>query len=135
MITRAEFVGGRFLYAVEVDTSQGFELCPADICAVGEANCPVGEAPSAKFRIVEGVPQSLRKRIERFLAANGVEIAGVEFIADTAGRLLVYDVNTNTNYNAEAEAREGCAGTSRSGAGAIAQFLEVELEQLQAEAA
>ena len=32
-ITRAEFVGGRFLYAVEVDTSDGFELCPADACA------------------------------------------------------------------------------------------------------
>ena len=29
-ITRVEFVGGRFLYAVRVDTSQGFELCPAD---------------------------------------------------------------------------------------------------------
>ena len=44
-ITRAEFVGGRFLYAVEVDTSDGFELCPADACAIGDANCPVGEAP------------------------------------------------------------------------------------------
>src|SRR5207237_4061973 len=33
-ITRAEFVGGRFLYAVEVDTSDGFELCPADACAI-----------------------------------------------------------------------------------------------------
>src|SRR6266446_3722797 len=32
LITRAEFVGGRFMYAVEVDTSDGFELCPADVC-------------------------------------------------------------------------------------------------------
>src|SRR5947208_9913433 len=29
-ITRVEFVGAKFLYAVRVDTSQGFELCPAD---------------------------------------------------------------------------------------------------------
>ena len=43
LITRAEFVGGRFFYAVEVDTSDGFELCPADVCAVGDAFCPVGE--------------------------------------------------------------------------------------------
>jgi hypothetical protein len=28
LITRAEFVGGKFIYAVEVDTSGGFELCP-----------------------------------------------------------------------------------------------------------
>ena len=37
LITRAEFIGGRFLYAVEVDTSEGFELCPADVCAVDDA--------------------------------------------------------------------------------------------------
>src|SRR6476660_6188219 len=35
-ITRVEFVGGRFLYAVRVDTSLGFELCPADVCQVGD---------------------------------------------------------------------------------------------------
>ena len=40
LITRAEFVGGRFMYAVEVDTSDGFELCPADVCVVGDAFCP-----------------------------------------------------------------------------------------------
>ena len=40
LITRAEFIGGRFIYAVEVDTSDGFELCPADACAVGDAACP-----------------------------------------------------------------------------------------------
>jgi glutathione synthase/RimK-type ligase-like ATP-grasp enzyme len=27
-ITRAEFINGKFLYAVRVDTSEGFELCP-----------------------------------------------------------------------------------------------------------
>ena len=135
VITRAEFVGGRLLYAVEVDTSEGFELCPADACAIGDAACPVGEAPVAKFRIVGGMPEGLRDRIERFLAANDIEVAGVEFIADMAGRVLVYDVNTNTNYNPEAEARDGRTGTARSGPGAIALFLEGEFRRLHAEAA
>ena len=50
-ITRVEFVGGKFLYAVRVDTSLGFELCPADVCQVGDAFCPVGEtAPAAAAR-------------------------------------------------------------------------------------
>jgi hypothetical protein len=123
VITRAEFVGGRFLYAVEVDTSDGFELCPADVCAIGNAFCPVGEAPPHKFTIVEGIPDTLRVRLERFLAGSGIEVAGIEFISDSAGRTLVYDVNTNTNYNAEAEQRAGRAGTERSGPGAIAAFL------------
>jgi hypothetical protein len=133
-ITRAEFVGGRFLYAVEVDTSEGFELCPADVCAVGDANCPVGEAPRDKFTIVDGIPDTLRVRLERFLLASGVEVAGIEFITDTEGRTLVYDVNTNTNYNPDAEARSGRTGTARSGPGAIAEFLSGELSRLRAAA-
>jgi hypothetical protein len=130
-ITRAEFVGGRFLYAVEVDTSDGFELCPADVCAIGDANCPVGEAPREKFTIIDGIPDALRTRLERFLSATGVEVAGIEFITDTEGRTLVYDVNTNTNYNPEAEARAGRTGTARSGPGAIAEFLGGELARLR----
>lgn len=133
-ITRCEFVGGRFLYAVEVDTSDGFELCPADACAVGDANCPVGEAPREKFTIIDGIPDALRVRLERFLAATGVEVAGIEFITDSAGRTLVYDVNTNTNYNPDAEARAGRTGTARSGPGAIAEFLGSELNRLRAAA-
>ena len=129
-ITRAEFVGGRFLYAVEVDTSDGFELCPADACAVGDANCPVGQAPRDKFTIIDGIPGVLRTRLERFLAASSVEVAGIEFITDTEGRMLVYDVNTNTNYNPDAEARAGRTGTARSGPGAIAEFLGAELHRL-----
>lgn len=123
VITRAEFVGGRFLYAVEVDTSAGFELCPADVCAIRDSSCPVGETVPAKFRIADAMPDALRHRIEQFLAASGIEVAGVEFITDVEGRTLVYDVNTNTNYNAEAEANAGIAGTPRSGPGAIAAFL------------
>ncbi|HSU04334.1 MAG TPA: alpha-L-glutamate ligase [Acetobacteraceae bacterium] len=129
VITRAEFVGGRFLYAVEVDTSQGFELCPADACATD------GEAPPVKFRILPGMPNSLRERIEQFLAGSDIEVAGVEFITDLTGRSLVYDVNTNTNYNPEAEARDGRIGTARSGPGAIAQFLGAELDRLHTRAA
>ena len=132
LITRAEFVGGRFLYAVEVDTSEGFELCPAEACAIGDAACPVGEAPRDKFTVVPRIPDALRVRLERFLAANGVEVAGIEFITGTDGRTLVYDVNTNTNYNPDAERRAGVAGTDQSGPGAIAAFLGGELQRAAA---
>ena len=97
-------------------------------------HCPVGEAPRDRFTIVEGIPRALRDRLERFLAATGVEVAGIEFITDTDGRTLVYDVNTNTNYNPDAEARAGRTGTARSGPGAIAEFLGAELHRLRAAA-
>ena len=133
LITRAEFIGGRFLYAVEVDTSEGFELCPADACAIEDAFCPVGpegdDAPRAKFTIIDDIdPVSapgLKRRYEAFLAANDIEIAGIEFIRDAVGTVYTYDVNTNTNYNPEAEARAG-----RSAMTALARFLGAELAQV-----
>src|SRR3954454_11849964 len=81
-ITRVEFVGGKFLYAVRVDTSQGFELCPADVCQVGDAFCPAGESSTAatgpgaaaavtpRFSIIEGFDSPLVKRYSRLLADN-----------------------------------------------------------------
>ena len=122
IITRAEFIGGRFFYAVEVDTSDGFELCPADQCAVGDAFCPVGEEPKAKFTIIDDIDAGLKAKYEAFLAANGIEVAGIEFIRDAEGTPYTYDVNTNTNYNPEAEARAG-----RSAMTALARFLGAEL--------
>jgi hypothetical protein len=127
-ITRLEFVGGRFLYAVRVDTSQGFELCPADACqvdavAIGSAACPA-IAPSEKFRVVEGYQNLLIPTYERFLAANGIGIAGIEVIVDGEGRPFTYDVNTNTNYNPDAEARAGLFGMR-----SIARHLDGLLKQ------
>jgi hypothetical protein len=118
-ITRVEFVGGKFLYAVRVDTSLGFELCPADVCQVGDAFCPA-DAPAAAptFRILKGFSHPLVERYQRFLAANGIGIAGIEFIADREGEIYTYDVNTNTNYNAAAEAEAGIYGMR-----AIASYL------------
>ena len=110
-ITRAEFVGGKFLYAVRVDTSEGFELCPADACEVPEgAACPA-VAPGEKFRIVEGFAHPLIPRMEAFLTANGIGVGAIEFITDGAGNTFAYDVNTNTNYNPEAERRAGVSAT------------------------
>ena len=122
-ITRVEFVGGKFLYAVRVDTSEGFQLCPADACQIEEAgsNCPA-VAPSEKFKVIEGFTHPLIPKWEAFLAANGIGVAGIEFAADDQGRAWTYDVNTNTNYNPDAEAKAGV-----SGMGAIARHLNTLL--------
>jgi hypothetical protein len=122
LITRAEFIGGRFMYAVEVDTSDGFELCPADACAVGDAFCPAGEEPRAKFTIIDDIDPALKHRYEAFLAANDIGVAGIEFIADTEGTVYTYDVNTNTNYNPDAEAH-----ARRSGMDTLARYLGAQL--------
>ena len=129
-ITRVEFVGGELLYAVRVDTSLGFELCPADVCQVGDAFCPVGgqAAPVAtapRFRILEEFRNPIVDAYRRFIAANGIGIAGIELIEDERGAIYTYDVNTNTNYNPAAEAEAGIHGMR-----AIAAYLGRELRQL-----
>ena len=126
-IVRCEFVGGRFLYAVRVDTSEGFELCPADVCQTDEA-APQAARP-AKFTLIDDYDDHpILDAYRRFLDANGIEVAGIEFIVDRAGEIWTYDVNTNTNYNAEAEAR---AGASLTGMEALAQFLGRTLKETE----
>jgi hypothetical protein len=124
LITRAEFIGGHFMYAVEVDTSDGFELCPADACEVGDAFCPAGEESRAKFTIIDDIDPALKCGYEAFLAANEIGVAGIEFITDPEGMVYTYDVNTNTNYNPDAEARGG-----RSGMATLARYLGGELSR------
>ena len=122
-ITRVEFVGGKFLYAIRVDTSDGFLLCPADECQDQGANCPT--LPTSKFRILGGFDDPIIRAYEAVLQANNIHIAGIEFIVDSEGNKYTYDINTNTNYNPMAEAAGG-----RSGMEAIASYLGRELTAL-----
>ncbi|MAX08847.1 MAG: alpha-L-glutamate ligase [Gammaproteobacteria bacterium] len=99
-IFRMEFVNCKFLYAIEVDTSQGFELCPAEVCEL-ESNCPTEAI--AKFTIVKDFSIPNISDYESFLEQSDIGIAGIEIIYDKNGDYWTYDVNTNTNYNPEAE--------------------------------
>ncbi|KZD07396.1 ATP-grasp domain-containing protein [Oceanibaculum pacificum] len=135
-IVRAEFIGRRFLYAVRVDTSDGFELCPADACQVGDAFCPAGEAAASppaqqppKFQIIHGIASAQQAAYERFLEAAGIDVAGIEYVLDAEGVAFTYDVNTNTNYNPDAERVAGKYGMK-----ALAAYLGVELRRLYPEA-
>jgi hypothetical protein len=119
-ITRCEFVGGKFLYAVRVDTSDGFLLCPADECLDESSYCPV--EPTSKFQIIEEFDDPIIDSYRRVLAANGIRIAGIEFIVDGSGTKYTYDINTNTNYNSSAEAAAG-----QSGMATIANYLGEQL--------
>jgi glutathione synthase/RimK-type ligase-like ATP-grasp enzyme len=133
-ITRAEFVGGEFVYAVRVDTSGGsFELCPADACVVpGSVLVENGEVclidgPSELFTLRRDITAQhpLIKRLAALLAESGVEIAGIEFIETVDGRTVVYDINTNTNYNPGVEVSSPISAP-RQIARYLGQLLEPE---------
>jgi hypothetical protein len=116
-ITRAEIVGGEFIYAITADTARGgFQLCPADACAIDTAGRPADD-PSL-FALREGFGDPVIGRYEAFAARHGIEIAGFEFIETADGRLVTYDINTTTNYNADIE-----AAAARPALPAVADYL------------
>ena len=127
-ITRVEIVGGEFVYAIRADTARGgFQLCPADACAIdpttGKLVAPPGAsiAPEPGDQLFSLRPGFEHPIIDRYLAFTreyGIEIAGIEFIEAADGRLVTYDVNTNTNYNAAVE-----SVAPRSGPREIARYL------------
>jgi hypothetical protein len=101
-ITRAEIVGGEFIYAITADTARGgFELCPADACAI---DAPRGTPEASLFALRDGFDDPVIGRYLAFAHEHGIEIAGFEFIETADGRLVTYDINTTTNYNADIEA-------------------------------
>ena len=131
VIIRAEFVNSKFLYAVEVDASDGFELCPA--CPEDQIDVPETQffgdfCPTIgnKFRIIKNYKKNeLVENYEKFIKKNGIEIAGIEYITDKNGIIYTYDINTNTNYNSQAEKDSKIKGMK-----SIAKFLKEELLHL-----
>ena len=124
-IIRTEFVGSKFLYAVQVDTSQGFELCPADDCNIEDEYCPAN-ATGNKFMILEDFSNPILDGYQTVLKNNHIEIAGIEYLEAINGQLYTYDINTNTNYNSIAENLSDLSGMR-----AVADFLNRELEKLE----
>ena len=99
------------------------------MCQVDDAFCPVGATMPAtappRFQVIDGFKHPILARYRDFLAKNGTDVAGIEFITDASGELYTYDVNTNTNYNGDAEREAGVSGMH-----AIASYLGRELAAL-----
>jgi hypothetical protein len=131
-ITRAEIVGGEFIYAITADTARGgFQLCPADACAVPGPGSSGSSASSGSdgsagsdaeepslFALREGFEHPITGRYAEFAGRHGIEIAGFEFIETADGRLVTYDINTTTNYNTAIE-----AAAPRPALPAVASYL------------
>jgi glutathione synthase/RimK-type ligase-like ATP-grasp enzyme len=113
-ITRVEICGGRFLYAMRSSTVGGFELCPADACQVPAANAPEvcpADGPSEKFTVSPlTADDPLVESYIRLCAAEGIDLAGIEFIEDREGRRYTYDINGTTNYNSGVGKQVGVDG-------------------------
>jgi len=91
-IVRVETLGGDFLYAIEVESGSGFDLCPADACLA---------APDrAAIRMTAVTPPAaLVEAAERIARAAGLDVGGVEYLIDDRdGVARFYDINALSNF-------------------------------------
>lgn len=92
-ITRVETLGGRFLYALEVESGgEDFDLCPADACLA---------RPGRKALAMESVQPSptIVAAAEAIAQAAGLDVGSVELVIDDRdGVPRFYDINAMSNF-------------------------------------
>ena len=128
-ITRVEIVDGQFQYAIKSSTEDGFELCPADVCSIDDAFCPVGtQAQSNKFQLRQDIDENhpIVQQYIAFCKKYKIDVAGIEFIEDENGICYTYDINCTTNYNSTVEQTQGLSGML-----SIAQLAKKKLDTLR----
>ena len=97
-VTRMEYVNGKLVYVLRVNTSNGFNICPADKCNIGIGN--------ERFKLIKANDFQENELISKYLKLqqkNGILVCGIEYIQDKEGVKWTYDINCNTNYNLSAE--------------------------------
>ncbi|MFL6786045.1 MAG: RimK family alpha-L-glutamate ligase [Sphingomicrobium sp.] len=95
-IIRLETLGGRFLYAIEIESrGDSFDLCPADAC--------VAQPGRAAIRMTAVTPPpELIEAAERIARATGLDLGGVEVVIDDRdGVPRFYDINAMSNFVAD----------------------------------
>ena len=95
-IIRIETLGGRFLYAIEIESrADNFDLCPADACVAQPGRKAI------RMAAVTPAPE-LIEAAERIARAAGLDVGGVEVVIDDRdGTPRFYDINAMSNFVAD----------------------------------
>lgn len=92
-ILRVETLGGRFLYALEVESGgDSFDLCPADACLARPGRAAIA------MRAVDP-PAEIVAAAEAIAHAAGLDVGSVELVIDDRdGVARFYDINALSNF-------------------------------------
>ena len=95
-INRVEILAGQLLYALRVYPTEGFNLCPADACAVD-----VTASSQARFELNPHLAPHTLDAILGLFAALGLDFGSIEFLTGADGNDYFYDLNLNSNYRTQ----------------------------------
>jgi hypothetical protein len=117
-IVRVEGLNDRLLYAIRIhsDPSQGFNLCPADICQVPEPglapapggasafdNCAVDAGKAQRKIELAEPPAWVVDGVLSIFREAGIDVGGVEYLeSERDGQIYLYDVNSLSNFVTDA---------------------------------
>jgi hypothetical protein len=91
-ITRVETLGGKFLYAINIESDGGFDLCPADACIATPGRAAVRMTATTP-------PLEVIKAAESIAQAAHLDVGGIEYLIDDRdGEVLFYDINALSNF-------------------------------------
>jgi glutathione synthase/RimK-type ligase-like ATP-grasp enzyme len=93
VITRIETLAGKFLYAIEIDSSgDNFDLCPADACLAQPGRAAVSMRAVTPPAEIVGAAEAIARAV-------GMDIGGVEVVIDDRdGVARFYDINALSNF-------------------------------------
>jgi glutathione synthase/RimK-type ligase-like ATP-grasp enzyme len=136
-INRVETLGGKFLYAIKIfPQGENFNLCPAEICQIEDAQQTSGisvvgemciaDAPKSGLKIEAfEPPPEIIETVERIVKAAKIDVGGVEYLIDERdGRALFYDINALSNFVADAVNLIGFDPHEK-----LVNFLQQEIEK------
>lgn len=95
-IVRMETLGGKFLYAIEVESgADTFDLCPADACIAAPGRAAI------KMTAIRPPAETIQAA-EQIAEAVGLDVGGVEYVVDDRdGTPRFYDINALSNFVAK----------------------------------
>ena len=110
-IVRVEALDSRYMYAIRIfnDSDDSFNLCPADICQVPDADDTAEVAPvltqiKKPLRIEATQPPDwVVDGVLKVFRHSGIDIGGVEYLESARdGQIYLYDVNSLSNFVTDA---------------------------------
>jgi glutathione synthase/RimK-type ligase-like ATP-grasp enzyme len=91
-ITRVETLGGKFLYAIDIESDGGFDLCPADACIATPGRAAVRMTAATP-------PPDVIEAAEKIAQAARLDVGGIEYLIDDRdGEVRFYDINALSNF-------------------------------------